>query len=353
MLEKEKAIEKLNEKEIKVYQYILAHSLEFPFMTIRELADKVQVSTTVILNYVKKMGYMSKSRQNDLRPVRQRNGHAAKRDCKNRRACPDRHGAGKACGAASCTSNMSSMDALTSVFPKAGADRNVIKRAESWGHKAIAITDHGGAQSFPNAMHSAKNIKILYGCEGYYVNDVDDRIAVHGSLDASFDDEYVAFDLETTGLSSQHDTIIEIGAAIMKRDQVIDTFQTFVAPGRRLLPKIIELTGITDQMLEGAPSIEEVLPKFLDFVGGRPLCAHNADFDIGFHYCRMRAPRASVPADLCRHAHSGTKPDAGPGQIQAQHRRRRSESAGIQPSPGIRRRDHLRLPHDALLENAR
>ena len=178
--------------------------------------------------------------------------------------------------------NMSSMDALTSVFPKAGPDRNVIKRAESWGHKAIAITDHGGAQSFPNAMHSAKNIKILYGCEGYYVNDVDDRIAVHGSLDASFDDEYVAFDLETTGLSSQHDTIIEIGAAIMKRDQVIDTFQTFVAPGRRLLPKIIELTGITDQMLEGAPSIEEVLPKFLDFVGGRPLCAHNADFDIGF-----------------------------------------------------------------------
>ena len=120
-------------------------------------------------------------------------------------------------------------------------------------------------------MHSAKNIKILYGCEGYYVNDVDDRIAVHGSLDASFDDEYVAFDLETTGLSSQHDTIIEIGAAIMKRDQVIDTFQTFVAPGRRLLPKIIELTGITDQMLEGAPSIEEVLPKFLDFVGGRPI----------------------------------------------------------------------------------
>lgn len=82
-------------------------------------------------------------------------------------------------------------------------------------------------------MHSAKNIKILYDCEGYYVNDVDDRIAVHGTLDASFDDEYVAFDLETTGLSSQHDTIIEIGAAIMKRDQVIDTFQTFVAPGRQ------------------------------------------------------------------------------------------------------------------------
>ena len=133
--------------------------------------------------------------------------------------------------------NMSSMDALTSVFPKAGPDRNVIKRAESWGHKAIAITDHGGAQSFPNAMHSAKNIKILYGCEGYYVNDVDDRIAVHGSLDASFDDEYVAFDLETTGLSSQHDTIIEIGAAIMKRDQVIDTFQTFVAPEDACFPR--------------------------------------------------------------------------------------------------------------------
>ena len=117
-----------------------------------------------------------------------------------------------------------------------------------------------------------QNIKILYGCEGYYVNDVDDRIAVHGSLDASFDDEYVAFDLETTGLSSQHDTIIEIGAAIMKRDAGDRSpSRPLSTPEDACCPKIIDLTGITDQMLEGAPSIEEVLPKFLDFVGGRPL----------------------------------------------------------------------------------
>ena len=179
---------------------------------------------------------------------------------------------------------MSAMDALT----KTG---EAVKRAASWGHRAIAITDHGGAQSFPDAMKAAskakvagtdENIKILYGCEGYYVNDVDDRIAVHGDRDFDFDHEFVAFDLETTGLSSQHDTIIEIGAAIMRRGEVIDTFQMFVDPKRKLQPKIIELTGITDAMLTGAPDISEALPQFLEFVGDRPLCAHNADFDTGF-----------------------------------------------------------------------
>ena len=179
---------------------------------------------------------------------------------------------------------MSSMDALTDT----GA---AVKRAASWGHRAIAITDHGGAQSFPDAMKAAskakvagtdQNIKILYGCEGYYVNDVDDRIAVHGEEDFSFDGEYVAFDLETTGLSSLHDTIIEIGAAIMKGNEVLSTFQTFVAPHRPLQPKIVDLTGINDQMLAGQPDISEAMPKFLEYVGSRPLCAHNADFDIGF-----------------------------------------------------------------------
>ena len=179
---------------------------------------------------------------------------------------------------------MSSMDALTDT----GA---AVKRAASWGHRAIAITDHGGAQSFPDAMKAAskakvagtdQNIKILYGCEGYYVNDVDDRIAVHGEEDLSFDGEYVAFDLETTGLSSLHDTIIEIGAAIMKGNEVLSTFQTFVDPHRPLQPKIVDLTGINDQMLAGQPDISEALPKFLEYVGSRPLCAHNADFDIGF-----------------------------------------------------------------------
>ena len=179
---------------------------------------------------------------------------------------------------------MSNMDALTETAA-------AVKQAAAWGHRAIAITDHGVAQSFPDAMKAAakakvagtdENIKILYGCEGYYVNDVDDRIVVHGSQDIPFDGEYVAFDLETTGLSSTNDKIIEIGAVIMKQGQELDRFQVFVDPQRPLDKKIVELTGITEDMLVGAPKIEEVLPKFLDFCGDRVLVAHNSDFDTGF-----------------------------------------------------------------------
>ncbi len=190
---------------------------------------------------------------------------------------------------------MSNMDALT---PTGDA----VKTAAGWGHRAIGITDHGVAQSFPDAMKAAgkakvagtdQSIKILYGCEGYYVNDVDDRIVVHGTQDMTFDGEFVAFDLETTGLSSRSDTIIEIGAVVMKQGKELERFQTFVAPGRKLEQKIIDLTGITDAMLVGAPPIEEVLPKFLEFVGDRPLVAHNADFDVGF--IRAAAERLGLP----------------------------------------------------------
>ena len=179
---------------------------------------------------------------------------------------------------------MSNMDALTDTAA-------AVKQAAAWGHKAIAITDHGVAQSFPDAMKAAskakvagtdQNIKILYGCEGYYVNDVDDRIVVHGTQDMVFDEEFVAFDLETTGLSSRTDRIIEIGAVVLKNGEEVDRFQTFVDPERTLERKIVELTGITDEMLQGAPKIEEVLPKFLNFVGDRVLVAHNSDFDTGF-----------------------------------------------------------------------
>ena len=184
--------------------------------------------------------------------------------------------------------SMSNMDALTST-------KAAIKQAAAWGHKAIAITDHGCVQSFTDALHVVEDwkgapkvagtdetIKILYGCEGYYVNDVDDRIVIHGSQNMAFDEEYVAFDLETTGLSSKNDRIIEIGAVIMKNGEEVDRFQTFVDPERTLDRKIVELTGITDEMLKGAPKIEEVLPKFLEFIGGRVLVAHNSDFDTGF-----------------------------------------------------------------------
>ena len=177
---------------------------------------------------------------------------------------------------------MSSMDALTSVGPKLGPDRNVVKRAEAWGHPAIAITDHGVAQSFPDAWHSAKKIKLLYGVEAYFVNDVDDRVAIHGETDAPFDSEIVCFDIETTGLNRKHEVIIEIGAVVLKNGEITDTFNTFVSPGRILSPEIIRLTGITDEMLVGAPSQEKAIRAFLAFAGDRPLAAHNADFDIGF-----------------------------------------------------------------------
>jgi len=183
---------------------------------------------------------------------------------------------------------MSNMDALTGT-------KAAIKQAAAWGHKAIAITDHGCCQSFTDALHVVEDwkgapkvagtddtIKILHGCEGYFVNDVDDRIVVHGQQDMAFGEEFVAFDLETTGLSSRTDTIIEIGAVLMKDGKELDRFQTFVDPKRPLDKKIVELTGITDAMLKGAPTIEEILPKFLEFVGSRILVAHNADFDTGF-----------------------------------------------------------------------
>ncbi len=171
---------------------------------------------------------------------------------------------------------MSSMDALTDVG-------KVVKQAAAWGHPAIAITDHGTVQAFPKARDAAKGkIKILYGVEGYYVNNLDDRIAVHGAQDQDFDDEIVCFDIETTGLKVTREAITEIGAVVLKNGKITETFQTFVNPGRRLTPEIIGLTGITDAMLADAPSLKEALTAFLQFVNGRVLAAHNAEFDIGF-----------------------------------------------------------------------
>ena len=171
---------------------------------------------------------------------------------------------------------MSSMDALTDVG-------KVVKQAAAWGHPAIAITDHGTVQAFPKARDAAKGkIKVLYGVEGYYVNNLDDRIAVHGAQDQDFDDEIVCFDIETTGLKVTREAITEIGAVVLKSGKITETFQTFVNPGRRLTPEIIGLTGITDAMLADAPSLKEALTAFLQFVNGRVLAAHNAEFDISF-----------------------------------------------------------------------
>ena len=182
---------------------------------------------------------------------------------------------------------MSNTDALTDT-------KEVIKQASSWGHPAIAITDHGCAQSFPDAWHAAGDkIKILYGVEGYFVNNIDDRVVVHGKQDQAIDDEFVCFDIETTGLKVDREEITEIGAVVVKNGEITERFQTFVNPNRRLTPEIIGLTGITDDMLKDAPQLKEALSDFLQFVNGRPLAAHNAEFDIGF--IRAGCRRVGLP----------------------------------------------------------
>jgi DNA polymerase-3 subunit alpha (Gram-positive type) len=172
---------------------------------------------------------------------------------------------------------MSNMDALTET-------KSVVQEAIRWGHPAIAITDHGVAQSFPDAWKAAGDkIKILYGLEGYFINNLDDRVAVHGTQECPLSGEFVCFDIETTGLKVAREAITEIGAVVLRDGQVTEErFQTFVNPNRPLTPEIIGLTGITDDMLRDAPQPREALEAFLKFVNGRPLAAHNAEFDISF-----------------------------------------------------------------------
>ena len=182
---------------------------------------------------------------------------------------------------------MSLMDALTDT-------KDVVKRAISWGHPAIAITDHGVAQSFPDAWNAAGGkIKALLGTEAYYINDVDEKLTVRGPQDQDLDGPIVCFDLETTGLSRTEDRITEIGAVILENGEVKERFQTFADPQRPLDPRIIQLTGITDDMLIGAPTQEEAIRAFLDFAAGRPLAAHNAEFDVGF--IREGCKRYDIP----------------------------------------------------------
>ncbi|MGN1409833.1 MAG: exonuclease domain-containing protein, partial [Eubacteriales bacterium] len=172
---------------------------------------------------------------------------------------------------------MSAMDATIK------AD-DIVKTAHKWGHKAVAITDHGNLQSFPVAMLTADSlndeIKVLYGVEAYYVDDTS-RAAYKGE-DITFDDEFCVFDIETTGLSAATCKITEIGAVIVQNGEIKDKYNTFVNPGVPIPANITELTGITDEMVADARPISEVLPEFLAFAGGRMLVAHNASFDTGF-----------------------------------------------------------------------
>lgn len=178
-----------------------------------------------------------------------------------------------------CHTKMSDMDGVSEV-------KDIVRRAHDWGHKAIAITDHGVVQAFPDANHYIEGLdkddpfKVIYGVEGYLVDDLQD-VAVN-EKGQSLDGTYVVFDLETTGFSAIKDKIIEIGAVKVEGGKITDRFSTFVNPGVPIPFRITQLTGITDQMVMDAPGIETVLPQFLEFIGEAALVAHNASFDVGF-----------------------------------------------------------------------
>lgn len=171
--------------------------------------------------------------------------------------------------------SMSMMDAVSNVG-------ELVKKAKEFGHKAVAITDHGIVQAFPDAMSAGKKheIKILYGVEGYLIDDLSRVLKEHNELPLSQD--FVVFDIETTGLSSATEKITEIGAVKISNYEIVDRFSELVNPEKPIPSKITELTGITNDMVRDKRTIEEVLPDFLEFVGESMLVAHNSDFDTGF-----------------------------------------------------------------------
>lgn len=178
-----------------------------------------------------------------------------------------------------CHTKMSDMDGVSEV-------KAIVKRAHDWGHKAIAITDHGVVQAFPDANHYIETLdkddpfKIIYGVEGYLVDDLTD-IAVNED-NQTLDDAFVVFDIETTGFSSVKDKIIEIGAVKVENGKIVSRYSTFVNPEVPIPFEITKLTSITDVMVIDAPKIETVLPEFMEYVGDAVLVAHNAGFDVGF-----------------------------------------------------------------------
>jgi DNA polymerase-3 subunit alpha (Gram-positive type) len=186
---------------------------------------------------------------------------------------------------------MSAMDAVSSA-------KDIINRAVSWGHKAIAITDHGVVQSFPDAMRASDNsekIKVIYGVEGYLIDD--GMRIVYDADTQTIDSDFVVFDIETTGLSSARNHITEIGAVKVQKGKITDRWSSFVNPEEPIPANIVKLTGITDEMVKDAPKIHEILGDFLEFCKGCVLVAHNANFDVGF--IRTAAERLNILFDVC------------------------------------------------------
>ena len=175
-----------------------------------------------------------------------------------------------------CHTKMSDMDGVSEV-------KDIVKRAKAWGMPAIAVTDHGCVQAFPDASHAldkGDEFKIIYGVEGYLVDDM--KELVENSRGQSFSDAYVVFDIETTGFSPEKNQIIEIGAVKVIDGKITDKFSTFVNPDVPIPFEIEQLTGINDNMVLDSPQIDVILPQFLDFCEGCALVAHNASFDVSF-----------------------------------------------------------------------
>ncbi|MCI7124796.1 MAG: PolC-type DNA polymerase III [Agathobaculum sp.] len=195
--------------------------------------------------------------------------------------------------------NMSAMDGMSSTA-------SLLCRAASWGHRAMAITDHGVAQAFPEALHAQEgkqkgvigDMKIIYGIEAYYVNDEDTLSVVRGRSAEPLDGTFIVFDLETTGLNPANEEITEIAAVRVTGGAVEDAFQTYVNPHKPIPPHITELTGISDETVADAPELSEALPRFLAWAGegAYPLVAHNAGFDMGFVRAAMK--RLSIEREL-------------------------------------------------------
>ena len=189
-----------------------------------------------------------------------------------------------------CHTKMSDMDGVTDVG-------DLVKRAYKWGHKALAITDHGNVQAFPIANHALPDdpdFKIIYGVEAYLVDDLKD--IVENSKNQSLQDAYVVFDIETTGFSPLVNKIIEIGAVKVEKGNITERFSTFVNPEVPIPFHIENLTGIKDDMVITAPVIAEVMPEFLAFCDGAVMVAHNADFDMSF--IKYNCDRLSIPYDF-------------------------------------------------------